>query len=311
MIDLISNFHFIRPVWLFLIPVAITVWWLWRKQMDPLRGWRRQVVPELLDALVLGRAARRNDRASLLLVVWLLAAVAIAGPTWRPEPNPFAGDAAPLMVLLKADASMDRPVPAPSIIERAHLKLADLAEVRRGEAMGLIAYAGSSHLVLPPTVDTAVVASMATEVSSSIMPVPGDRLDLALTEANELLAKSENGGSILVIADSVTDVPRVKNASQETDRFPVQFLALTNQEDPDYATLLQAAESLGGTVRSATIDDGDVLAVTKAAASYVMTGTAGATDRWQDAGYFLVLPIALIAAFSFRRESRSQQEQSE
>ncbi|MGB0596616.1 MAG: transporter [Rubripirellula sp.] len=311
MIDMISNFHFIRPVWLFLIPLTITVWWSWRKQMDPLRGWRRQVVPELLDALVLGRAARHYDRASLLLVVWLLAAVAIAGPAWRPEPNPFAGDVAPLIVLLKAGASMDRPVPAPSIIERAHLKLADLAEVRRGEPMGLIAYAGSSHLVLPPTVDTAVVASMAAEVSSPIMPVPGDRLDLALTEANELLTKSENGGSILVIADSVADVPRVINAYQETNRFPVQFLAITNQEDQDYATLLRAANSLGGTVRSATIDDGDVLAVTKAAASYVMTGTAGATDRWQEAGYFLVLPIALIAAFSFRRESRSQQEQSE
>ncbi len=311
MINAISNFHFIRPAWLLLIPLTITVWWFWRKQMDPLRGWRRQVVPELLDALVLGRPARRNDRVRLLLIVWLLAAVAIAGPTWRPEPNPFAGDAAPLMVLLKADASMDRPVPAPSIIERAHLKLADLAEVRKGEPMGLIAYAGSSHLVLPPTVDTAVVASMATEVSSVIMPVPGDRLDLALTEANALLSKSDNGGSILVIADSVADVPRVVNAYQETNRFPIQFLAVTNEENSEFASLLQASDLLGGTVLSVTIDDGDVIAITKAAASYAITGTAGATDRWQEAGYYLVLPIALITAFSFRRESRNQSEQSE
>jgi Ca-activated chloride channel family protein len=39
--------------------------------------------------------------------------VAVAGPTWKPEPSPFADDATPLMVLLKADSSMRQPDPAP------------------------------------------------------------------------------------------------------------------------------------------------------------------------------------------------------
>ena len=60
---------------------------------------------------------------------------------------------------------MESPDPAPSRIERAHLKIADLADIRKGQPLGLIAYAGSSHLVLPPTRDTAVVAQMAAEIS--------------------------------------------------------------------------------------------------------------------------------------------------
>ena len=129
------------------------------------------------------RESVTHGPARWLLVGWLLAVVAVAGPTWRLEPSPFADDATPLMILLKADISMETPDPAPSRLERARLKIADLAAARKGQPLGLIAYAGSAHLVLPPTRDTAVVAQMAAEISPEIMPVPGDRLDLALRKA--------------------------------------------------------------------------------------------------------------------------------
>ena len=131
---------------------------LWQRRSDPLRGWREQIAPELLEALVVGRESAKSSQALWLLVSWLVAIVAIAGPTWRLEPSPFADDATPLMILLKADLSMMQPDPAPSRLERARLKIADLAEARKGQPLGLIAYAGSAHLVLPPTRDTAVVA---------------------------------------------------------------------------------------------------------------------------------------------------------
>ena len=44
----IANFHFIRPAWLLLAPVAIVIWWFWRRSSEPLRGWRRQIDPDLL-----------------------------------------------------------------------------------------------------------------------------------------------------------------------------------------------------------------------------------------------------------------------
>ncbi len=184
-----GDFHFIRPLWLLLAPVAVALWWLWRREADPLRGWRRQLAPELLEALVVGRSRRQRWQGGSLLVAWLLGVVAVAGPTWQLEPSPFADDATPLMILLKADASMEQSDLEPSRLERARLKIADLAAARRGQPLGLIAYAGSAHLVLPPTRDTAIVASMAAEIAPGIMPEPGDRLDLALALAQRVLAK--------------------------------------------------------------------------------------------------------------------------
>jgi len=125
------NFHFIRPWFLLLAPLAVLLWWLWQRGTDPLRGWREQIVPELLDVLVVGQESSLRRSVPWLLVAWLLAVLAIAGPTWRLEPSPFADDASPLIILLKADASMEQPDPAPSRLERARLKIADLAGVNR------------------------------------------------------------------------------------------------------------------------------------------------------------------------------------
>ena len=300
----LSNFHFIRPEGLLLLPLALGLWWLWQRRSDPLRGWREQMDPDLLKALSVGRDSESRGPARSLLVGWLLAVVAVAGPTWRPEPSPFADDATPLMILLKADVSMDRPGPAPSRLERARLKIADLAAVRKGQPLGLIAYAGSAHLVLPPTRDTAVVAQMATEISPAIMPVPGDRLDLALRKAAEILSGGGSGGSVLVMADSVDGDPEaIKEAEQTTGRFPVSFLAINSPDSPESESVRSAAQVLSATVQPLTVDDADVHALTRAAARAPVAQAGESSVRWQESGWLLVPIVALIFAASFRRET--------
>ncbi len=304
MTELLTNFHFLRPAWLLLLPVAVVLWWLWRRCVDPLRGWREQIEPDLLKWLAVGERSSPSASARWLPAGWFLATVAVAGPTWRLEPNPFAEDAPPLIVLLKADISMNRPDPLPSRLERAKLKIADLAAAHHGRPLGLIAYSGSAHLVLPPTRDTAVVAEMAAEISPEIMPEPGDRLDLALRKAIEILSATEAGGSVLVIADAVEGDLRAAAAEHSAaGRFPLRFLALTDPDTPDAETIREAARSLRATVQQLTLDNADVVALSRAATSRSAAGISGESSRWQEAGYWLVPLIALIVAVSFRRET--------
>lgn len=309
----LSNFHFIRPEWLLLTPLVIGLWWLWRRRSDPLRGWREQMDPDLLDALSVGHESVTRGPAHWLLVGWLLAVVAVAGPTWRLEPSPFADDPTPLMILLKADVSMDRPDPAPSRIERARLKIADLTAARKGQPLGLIVYAGSAHLVLPPTRDTEVVAQMAAEISAEIMPVPGDRLDLALRKAAEILSAdaSTSGGTILVMADSVdSNIELVKQAGQTTGRFAVNFLAINSPGSIESESLSSAAQDLNANVQSLTADDTDVQALIRAAARAPVSQEGESNARWQESGWLLVPVIALIFAGSFRRETSTMEDAS-
>lgn len=290
-------------------PVIAGLWWLWQRQTDPLRGWREQMDAVLLRALVVGKEGIHTHRAWWWLAGWLLALVAVAGPTWRLEPSPFAEDAAPLMILLKAGDSMDRANPSPSPLERAKLKIVDLAELRKGQPLGLIAYAGSAHLVLPPTRDTDVVAEMAAEISPEVMPVPGDRLDLATQETVELLSAEKTGGTLLVIADSVGSETQPNDESTDDARsFPIQFFALTEKGTPEAESMSEAARSLNASVQFLTPDETDVTALAHAAARRSLESIGGKTSRWQEAGYWLVPVLALLVALSFRREESLSME---
>ena len=306
MSSLAANFHFIRPGWLLLAPVFLGVWWLWQRRSDPLRGWREQIAPELLEALVVGRESLSPHPARWALAAGLLSMVAVAGPTWRLEPSPFADDASPLMILLKADISMEQPDPAPSRLERARLKITDLAEARKGQPLGLIAYAGTAHLVLPPTRDTAIVARMAAEISPDIMPAPGDRLDLALREAGRVLAEGQQRGSVVVLADAVdTDLAALQAAAKDF-ALPAQFLAINSPESAPNDSLRSAARALHAAVEPLTVADKDVAAIVRRAARTPVARRGEQGERWQEAGYWLVPVVGLVVLVSFRREESSE-----
>ena len=51
---MMGPFHFLRPAWLLLIPVAVWIWWRMCRQHDPLRGWRAVMQRPLLNALTWG-----------------------------------------------------------------------------------------------------------------------------------------------------------------------------------------------------------------------------------------------------------------
>lgn len=268
--------HFIRPWILIGIPVVLLVWFLWRKFSDPMRGWKNVMDPELLAAMTEGSVSRWLGWSRLF--AWLLAVVAIAGISFRPEPSPFSDDPAPVMILLKADESMLVEDVLPNRMERARLKAFDFSKLRNGRPTGLIAYAGSAHLVLPPTRDTDVVADMAGHLAPDIMPEPGNNLQAAINLAEKQLIKT--GGSIVVMTDSVSTFEA---------KHPVAILAVSKNEI-DGAILL-------------TADSDDIEKLDRRTGGSLTAVNAEGQTRWAEAGYWLVPILGLIVLAQFRRDS--------
>ena len=102
-----AEFHFLRPQLLLgLLPLLLVWWALWRGQ-DSYAQLKKVVAPHLLEHLVVGGApVRRLRPVHLLSAVWILAALALAGPAWERESAPFADDDAGLVVLLKVSGTM-------------------------------------------------------------------------------------------------------------------------------------------------------------------------------------------------------------
>jgi Ca-activated chloride channel family protein len=237
---------------------------------------------------------------------WLIASIAAAGPTWRPEPSPFADDPVPVMLVLKASESMNASDLAPYRMERARLKVADFAVARRGQPLGLLTYAGSSHLVLPPTRDTAIVATMAAEISPEIMPLPGDNLAPALHLAAKTLG--DRGGVIVVLADTLD--PTQANALEQfrsENRIAVNILAIARGDTPELDNIESAASALNAHVTLMTADGSDIAALVRRSASApIAVAVQGEGTRWAEAGWWLVPLLAALMLAEFRRESPSQ-----
>ncbi|MCB4767398.1 VWA domain-containing protein [Ancylobacter sp. Lp-2] len=293
----LAQFHFLRPWWLVLALPALGLWWLQRREADTTARWRRVIDPVLLRHLTIGGDRRRwLGPENLLLVLWALGLLAVAGPTWRQLPSPFAQAARPAMFVVKVTPSMLERDLAPTRLDRARQKMADLLKLREGAPTGLIAYAGSAHLVLPPTPDAAALTTMAGALAPELMPRQGDALADAVTLAADALRRGGQGGSVLVFADAA---PALDEA---TVGAPVTLYALNPPSRAADPSIAAAAAVLHAHVVDLTLDDADVGDLAHILATAGPPPPApGEGVRWEEAGYWLTPLLALFALLWFRR----------
>ena len=308
----LAELHFLRPLWLLaLLPALFLLWILWHRRGDV--AWRKVIAPHLLPHLLSGNGApeSRFRPLHLLAAFWLLAVIAAAGPTWEREPAPFAEQRAPLVIALYVGESMLAEDIQPTRLERATHKIRDLLALRPGARAALIAYAGSAHMVMPLTTDARLIEEFAGELSPELMPRPGNAPAEALTLAAQLLQQGDAGdGRILLITDSLqpdalSTLPAGARAEILSVAAPPGSPApLSGPPAPplDRATLGAAARALNGGLVEVSVDDADVQTLARRLEQRVASaGTEGEGERWRDAGYTLLFPLALILLLSFRR----------
>jgi len=293
-------FHFIRPEWLLALVPAALLWWLLRRRTDAAQPWRGIIAPHLLGHLLSGEEKRsRFGPLELSVVGWLVAVLAIAGPTWKHERAPFAADTAALAIVLKVTSSMMTEDVPPSRLARATEKIHDLLKERAGAKTSLIAYAGTAHVVMPATQDGGIIDTFAQALDPKIMPADGDAAAEALRLADQTLAET-GGGSILWITDGIAPEQTAALAAwRNSSRTPVRLLPplLPGAELDAAAAAARSADA--GLVRL-TADGSDVVAVAGAAKSAGMGG-GEAGPRWAESGYWLTPVLAALLLPFFRR----------
>ncbi len=305
-----GSFHFLRPPWLLgLIPLLAIVVMIGLLQKAEEHSWRDVIAPHLLKHLIVG--SNRNHRLRprhLLAVVLLFACVAMAGPSWQQEPSPFTEDQAALFLAVKVTPSMQLKDLQPTRLDRAVQKINDLLALRGGTLNGLIAYAGSAHLVMPLTRDGSIISQFAAELSPEIMPATGDAAHQAVLLAAERLTANRVKGSILLITDGIDsgEVGRLTELKEQIP-YPIHLLGMVRNsrslsvESFDRSKLESLAGQLDGSLVMATPGNQDVeqlSARAEKALAGMVDPTAG--ERWQDAGYWLLPFLLLLVLCWFR-----------
>lgn len=290
---MLSQFHLLRPLWLLaLLPLAYIAW-MRLVRGNPMNALSRQIAPHLLKHLLIETEGRRRFNPTLvLLLLGVVMTLALAGPSWRKESSPFAAEQAALMVVMKITPSMKATDLLPSRLERGRHKLHDLLALRADAPTGLIAYAGSAHLVVPATTDGRVVEQMAAALAPEVMPTEGDVLVEALQMAAQQLHAQQLNGSALVITDGISPA-QLDKFSQQGAPLPLQILAVVaNDETAVQNGISQGARLLKASFSLLSADDGDVRRINARAVSE-NASIGGDTLRWRDDGY-LLLPLILL-----------------
>ncbi|WP_278414132.1 VWA domain-containing protein [Stutzerimonas kunmingensis] len=320
--------HLLRPYWLLILPLLIWLLWrLWHRQLQVGR-WQR-LLPEAFHAALLTRGRLRHSRLPWLVLglAWLLAVIALLGPSWQRFEQPSIKRSDPLVVLLELTPSMLASDAPPTRLEQAKRKLLDLLERRQDVQTAVLVFAGSAHTVVPLSDDLATTRNLLDALHPTLMPEQGQRADLAVAKGLALLEQAGLGrGRLLLIGSSLDEHERSAIVTLMEGRNE-QLLILgvgTEQGAPiagkdgsfvkdaqgailiprlDNARLQRLANELGGRYQRARLGDDDLAAL----GLLDQTGTLRQDDEitrleaWLDQGHWLLLPLLLLAALAGRR----------
>ncbi|CAH0991107.1 hypothetical protein SIN8267_01208 [Sinobacterium norvegicum] len=286
-----SELHFIRPLWLLLLMPLLTACYLLIKNR-PKQALAKIIAPHLLAYFSTGQGQRsRLSPTAVLLAFLVLLVVIAAGPSWQPEPNTQAVDSTPTTIVVDLSSTMAANDIAPNRLENAKLKLLQLLALKQNGPVGVWVYAGSSHLLLPPTVDREVLSLYLSSLSTGLVPRAGK--DLAALLARPELQPEVVAGSLLIVSDSLDGANM--RALADFNRQPnSQVLFWKFGFEPRLST--SAVKTL-----QMTGDDSDVQQVVRWLNSYSYFDPADETIQWQEAGYWLVFVAIALALLWFRR----------
>lgn len=329
--DLIApfhDFHFLRPLWLFAIPVLLLALW-WRARSGAAEGaWAQVIDAELLPALRLDERATASGLSPWpwLGVAWILASLALAGPTWERESSAAYRGSAAWVIVLDLSPSMAAEDVTPNRFTRARYALDDLLTAARDLRVALVVFSGEAHVVTPLTEDVATVRALLPPLAPEIMPTSGDQLAPALDEAAHLLeASGVKTPRVVVITDGFADPSAAFGAGSRlrAKGADVNVVGIGTAAGAPYATAKGFEQDERGQPRLARFD-ADPLRELARTGGGTYTGLEGlaafgaslardaggdreASDapdvrltQWRDAGAWL-LPVLLLFSLALSR----------
>ncbi|SIO17559.1 Ca-activated chloride channel family protein [Sulfurivirga caldicuralii] len=319
-----DSLHFLRPLWLIALLPSLLLWWGLLRRQHPLGRWAAVIEERILRLLQLetGTPPQRWPLHGLL-VLWTLAVLALSGPTVSQVSVPAHKTRTGTVIVFDLSLSMLAQDVPPSRLVRARYKLLDLLERTPQQKYALVVYAGSAHVMLPISDDTATLHNLVPSLSPTLMPRLGSRPDLAMEQADALLRGAQiERGHIIWITDDLDREQALRNFFKSHD-YSLAILAVGTPEgapiplpngqmlkDRDgklviarlpWARLQAFAREVNAVLTPLTLDDSDIERIRPPFAVGKAQDAAETVRQWQDLGPWLVLLVALGSALLFRR----------
>lgn len=318
--------HFMRPLWLLLLPVMIWLGLALRHHERTQSGWHKICSPHLLPHLLQQTAFTTAKPLWLALLFWLLAITTLAGPSMGKKVQPIYRSNNTRVIVVDLSQDMLATDLQPSRIERAKFKLYDLIRQLPVGNTALIAYADAPYLVAPPTHDAATLKLLVEALKPEIMPANGHAASSALQLATTILQQNHaRDGAIIWIAGSnaTEDLnPAIRgmiNANYQlyilgaatTAGVPIPSssgfvhdaagnLYLSSIPESDFSALARQTGGFYQRIQNTDADLQQLLPALEPHSHKPVISSVRQAELWEDQGYWLLLLLAPLVMYWVR-----------
>lgn len=328
--DIVQNFQFIRPEWLWALLAILIIYALKLRFGKDQNAWQQLIPAHLYQQMIVRKGAVESNKfLHLSMASLLIAVIAIAGPTWEKLPQMVYQTQAGKVILMDMSMSMRATDLSPNRLTRARFKAIDLVnEVKEGET-GLVAYAGDAFVVSPLTDDINNLTTLIPVLTPEIMPIKGSSALTGLLRSASLLqdAGYQQGHVYWVtdgirydeirdirdfIIDSPFEVSALLVGTEAGSPIPMEdgqllkdFTGKIVVPSINSRYMNQAMAGTKGKYHLFANDDSDIQAIKRSAAfgqqqrAKEVDNTTG--DTFKDMGPYLLLLLIPVAAYSFRK----------
>ncbi len=183
---------------LWVIPVMVVFYvYAFRKRDKMLALFcGKELVGELVPDFKKGR---RLIKALLILLGIILGIFSLTRPQWGFHWEEIKRVGVDVMVAIDVSESMLAEDVKPNRLERAKREVIDLIEMLEGDRIGLIAFAGTSFVQCPLTLDYGACKMFLDYIDTDLIPVPGTAIAEVIKTSLKSFSKRERKSKALIL----------------------------------------------------------------------------------------------------------------
>lgn len=303
--EFISNFHFLRPLWLIFLILPLFFYWKYFRGINNKSSWENVCDKKLLNYLLIrGSSTQRRLIAILSLLGFIGAILALSGPSWRKQEAPSMTPENPVMIVLNVSTDMDGDDIQPSRLERAKYKIMDMLNGLKSAQTGLMVYTSEPFLITPISDDSEIIKNLLPVIDFKIMPANGDRLDRAINMAAERLKSAGyyNGNIVVFTSDAGQHFDLALEAARKAknEHYLVSVIGVSSENNEKLKLLSQYG---GGYYEQIAANDTDIQRLDDFINKNIseLRQSENKQSTWIDEGYYLTIIPFLCCLYFFRK----------
>ncbi len=161
---------------------------------------------------------QRNKAALMILSVTFMA-LALTQPQWGYEWEDLKQEGVDIIIAIDVSNSMLAGDIKPNRLERAKRKISDLLQMIDGDRIGLVAFAGTSFLQCPLTLDYSAAEIFLDAIDTDLIPVQGTAIGHAIRTATRAFSQTEKKSKALIlITDGEDHEGQAMSAAKEAGK---------------------------------------------------------------------------------------------